>query len=95
MEMGQIPYIGEGQGGDIDGISRGIASPTLPHPGAFDILLMQIPYCPLLAQYWGVGRDIDRRINANNAGNTVWDPTTLRQAAASTWPLAQVHTTKL
>ena len=53
MEMGQIPYIGEGQGGDIDGISRGIASPTLPHPGAFDILLMQIPYLPRTGG-WGV-----------------------------------------
>ena len=43
-------YKGEGQDGGIDGICRGIASPTLPHPGAFDFLLMQIsstiPYLP-------------------------------------------------
>ena len=45
--------------GYIDGISRGIASPTLPHPGAFDFLFVQILYYP---PYWGVGRDIDRRI---------------------------------
>ena len=41
---------------------HGFASPTLPHPGAFDFLFVQIPYNPLPAPYWGVGRDIDRRI---------------------------------
>ena len=38
---------------------------------------------------------VHRHLNANNAGTIVWDPTTLGQAAASTWPLVQVHTTKL